>query len=127
MVRASAWRGRLLPITRASGCRSRPHFLNYFFSSVGVAFARNFGEFEFWFAILKVIAILAFIAIGIALIAGWLPAVASPGLSNLLGPDGFAPRGWAGIGAALLVVVFAFGGTEIVAIAAAETRLVSDG
>ena len=48
--------------------------------------------------------------------------MASPGLSNLLGPDGFAPRGWAGIGAALLVVVFAFGGTEIVAIAAAETN-----
>ena len=92
------------------------------FTAINLLGVRNFGEFEFWFAILKVIAILAFIAIGIALLAGWLPAVTSPRLSNLLGPDGFAPRGWAGIGAALLVVVFAFGGTEIVAIAAAETN-----
>ncbi|RPD88014.1 amino acid permease [Luteimonas sp. 100069] len=92
------------------------------FTAINLLGVRRFGEFEFWFAILKVIAILGFIAIGIALIAGWLPDVASPGLSNVLGPDGFAPRGWAGIGAALLVVVFAFGGTEIVAIAAAETN-----
>ncbi len=92
------------------------------FTAVNLLGVRNFGEFEFWFAILKVLAILAFIAIGIALVAGWLPGVASPGLGHLLGPDGFAPRGWAGIGAALLVVVFAFGGTEIVAVAAAETH-----
>lgn len=91
------------------------------FTAINLLGVRQFGEFEFWFAILKVVAILAFIAIGIALLGGWLPGVASPGLSNVLGPDGFAPRGWAGIGAALLVVVFAFGGTEIVAVAAAET------
>jgi len=47
--------------------------------------------------------------------------VPSPGWSNVTGHGGFAPKGWAGIGAALLVVVFAFGGTEIVAVAAAET------
>ncbi|MBT2513756.1 amino acid permease [Arthrobacter sp. ISL-30] len=92
------------------------------FTAVNVAGVRNYGEFEFWFAILKVVAIAAFILIGAALIFGWLPAVASPGLSNLFGNGGFAPTGVAGIASALLVVVFAFGGTEIVSVAAAETQ-----
>ncbi|SDX62835.1 amino acid transporter, AAT family [Lysobacter enzymogenes] len=92
------------------------------FTLVNLLGVRNFGEFEFWFAILKVAAILAFIAIGAALLLGWLPDVASPGLSNFTAHGGFAPKGWAGVGAALLVVVFAFGGTEIVAVAAAETQ-----
>jgi len=91
------------------------------FTAINLLGVRNFGEFEFWFAILKVIAIVAFILIGIALLMGWLPDVASPGLSNLFAHGGFAPNGLTGVGAALLVVVFAFGGTEIVAIAAAET------
>lgn len=92
------------------------------FTAINLLGVRNFGEFEFWFAIIKVLAILAFIAIGIALLAGWLPAAASPGLGNFTAHGGFAPAGLAGIGAALLVVIFAFGGTEIVAIAAAESE-----
>lgn len=91
------------------------------FTVINLMGVRNFGEFEFWFAILKVAAILVFLLIGLALLAGWLPGVASPGLSNFTANGGFAPKGLAGVGAALLVVVFAFGGTEIVAVAAAET------
>jgi AAT family amino acid transporter len=93
-----------------------------FFTAINLLGVKNFGEFEFWFAILKVVAIVAFILIGIALLLGWLPDVASPGLSNFTEHGGFAPKGLAGVGAALLVVVFAFGGTEIVAVAAAETE-----
>jgi AAT family amino acid transporter len=92
------------------------------FTAINLLGVRNFGAFEFWFAILKVVAILAFIAIGAALLLGWLPNVTSPGLSNFVDHGGFAPKGWAGVGAALLVVIFAFGGTEIVAVAAAETQ-----
>lgn len=92
------------------------------FTVINLLGVRNFGEFEFWFAILKVVAILAFIGIGAALLLGWLPQAVSPGLSNFTAHGGFAPTGLAGIGAALLVVVFAFGGTEIVAVAAAETE-----
>ncbi|MEN5116064.1 amino acid permease [Luteimonas sp. TWI662] len=91
------------------------------FTAINLLGVRNFGEFEFWFAILKVVAILAFIAVGVALLLGWLPDVASPGLAHFHANGGFAPNGLMGVGAALLVVVFAFGGTEIVAIAAAET------
>ncbi|WP_426802197.1 amino acid permease [Xanthomonas campestris] len=91
------------------------------FTVINLLGVRNFGEFEFWFAILKVVAILIFLMIGGALLAGLLPGVASPALSNFTQHGGFAPKGLAGIGTALLVVVFAFGGTEIVAVAAAET------
>jgi AAT family amino acid transporter len=91
------------------------------FMLVNMAEVRNFGEFEFWFAILKVAAIVTFLVLGLALIAGWLPTAPTPGLSNLFGNGGFAPTGIAGIASAMLVVVFAFGGTEIVAVAAAET------
>jgi AAT family amino acid transporter len=92
------------------------------FTAINLLGVRHFGEFEFWFAILKVVAILAFIAIGAALLLGLLPDVPSPGLGNFTEHGGFAPKGWGGIGAALLLVVFAFGGTEIVAVAAAETQ-----
>lgn len=91
------------------------------FSLINVAGVKNYGEFEFWFAILKVAAIIAFLLIGAALIFGWLPNSSSPGLGNLVGNGGFAPAGLPGIASALLVVVFAFGGTEIVSVAAAET------
>ncbi|GAB2731152.1 amino acid permease [Arthrobacter bambusae] len=90
------------------------------FTAINLAGVRNFGEFEFWFAILKVAAIVAFLVIGAALLFGWLPGVTSPGLGNLTG--NFAPSGWSGIAAALFVVIFAFGGTEIVSVAAAETQ-----
>ncbi|MFK4297570.1 AAT family amino acid transporter [Arthrobacter sp. GAS37] len=90
------------------------------FTAINLAGVRNFGEFEFWFAILKVAAIVAFLVIGAALLYGWLPGAASPGLGNLTG--NFAPSGWSGIAAALFVVIFAFGGTEIVSVAAAETQ-----
>lgn len=90
------------------------------FTVINLAGVRNFGEFEFWFAILKVAAIVVFLLIGSALLFGWLPAVQSPGLAVLTAD--FAPNGLGGVAAALFVVVFAFGGTEIVSVAAAETE-----
>ncbi|MDR6506596.1 amino acid permease [Arthrobacter oryzae] len=90
------------------------------FTAINLAGVNNFGEFEFWFAILKVAAILLFLGVGTALLLGLLPDVASPGLANITG--NFAPEGLGGIAAALFVVIFAFGGTEIVSVAAAETE-----
>ncbi|MGA7207190.1 MAG: amino acid permease [Specibacter sp.] len=91
------------------------------FTAVNLTAVKNYGEFEFWFALLKIGAIVLFLAFGAALLLGWLPGVTSPGLSNFTDHGGFAPNGLSGIAAGLFVVVFAFGGTEIVAVAAAET------
>jgi AAT family amino acid transporter len=90
-------------------------------TAVNLTRVKNFGEFEFWFALLKVAAIVGFLLIGVALLFGWLPGVQSPGVANFTGGD-FAPNGFAGIATALFVVAFAFGGTEIVSVAAAETQ-----
>ncbi|WP_237686062.1 amino acid permease [Arthrobacter jiangjiafuii] len=92
------------------------------FTAINLGGVASFGEFEYWFALLKILAIIVFLAIGVAFIAGWLPNVPAPGLSNLTGNGGFMPHGWSGVGAGLLLVVFAFGGTEIVAVAAADTE-----
>ena len=81
----------------------------------------RFGEFKFWFALLKVAAVLVFLVIGVLLICGVLAAPAA-GASNLVGHGGFMPNGWSGIAAALLMVTFSFGGIEIMAVAAAETE-----
>ena len=81
----------------------------------------RFGEFEFWFALLKVAAVLVFLVIGVLLICGVLAAPAA-GASNLVGHGGFMPNGWSGVAAALLMVTFSFGGIEIMAVAAAETE-----
>ena len=90
------------------------------FAAVNLVGVRQFGEFEFWFALVKVLAIVGFLVVGVLLVLGLLPGTEPVGTSNLLGNGGFAPTGPAGIAAGLLVVVFAFGGIEIVTIASAE-------
>ncbi|MBD7949222.1 MULTISPECIES: amino acid permease [Oerskovia] len=96
------------------------------FAVVNLWGVKHFGEFEFWFAFIKVAAIVAFLAIGVLLVLGWLPGTDPVGTTNIFGDPaslaGFAPHGLPGIAAGLLVVVFAFGGIEIVTIAAAEAR-----
>jgi AAT family amino acid transporter len=68
-----------------------------------------------------VLAVVAFLVVGVALLLGLLEPP-SPGWSNLTAHGGFLPNGLTGVAAALLVVIFAFGGTELVTIAAAETE-----
>ena len=93
-----------------------------FFAVVNLAKVSNFGEFEFWFAAIKVTVIIGFLIIGVLLVFGILPDTDSVGTSNLFGQGGFMPNGLSGIAAGLLVVAFAFGGIEIVTIAAAESE-----
>lgn len=81
----------------------------------------NYGEFEFWFALVKVVAIVAFIALGVLAILGVLPTSEVSGVSRLWEPDGFLPGGWGAVIAAMLTTMFSFMGTEIVTIAAAES------
>ncbi len=91
------------------------------FGTINLLHVRSFGEFEYWFAAIKVTVILAFLVIGTLLVLGLLPGHSFVGTSILL-EDGFMPNGLGGVAAGLLAVVFAFGGIEVVAIAAAESE-----
>ncbi|MFH9040148.1 amino acid permease [Streptomyces sp. NPDC017966] len=89
------------------------------FCGTNLAAVKNFGEFEFWFAALKVGAISLFLVLGVLAIAGVLPGTDSPGASHL---TDFLPHGGEGLVIGLLASVFAYGGLETVTIAAAESQ-----
>jgi L-asparagine transporter-like permease len=84
---------------------------------------RVFGEIEFWISLLKIVTILLFLIVGILLLSGatpWLLPGAS--ISNLWTQGGFLPKGVFGVITALPVALFAFGGVELIGVAAAETE-----
>ncbi|GAA3484572.1 amino acid permease [Streptomyces yanii] len=92
------------------------------FLGTNLAAVKNFGEFEFWFAALKVAAITLFLVLGALAILGVLPGTDAPGGANLTGDGGFLPNGSNGFIIGLLASVFAYGGLETVTIAAAESE-----
>src|SRR5205814_4015299 len=82
----------------------------------------RFGEFEYWFSLIKVAAIVAFIAVGLAVVLG-LGTGRPIGAHNLTGgPGGFLPHGWRGVWLALTLVITSYMGIEIVAITAGEAE-----
>ena len=81
----------------------------------------RFGEFEYYFALIKVLAILAFIGVGIALLGGLGPTPAV-GLSNLTAHGGFLPHGWKGVWLAMTLVITSYLGIEIIAVTAGEAQ-----
>jgi amino acid transporter, AAT family len=81
----------------------------------------NFGEFEYWFALIKVVAILAFIAVGAALILG-IGTKHAIGLSNLTIHGGFLPHGWTGVWLALTLALTSYMGVEVIAVTAGEAE-----
>jgi GABA permease len=81
----------------------------------------SFGEFEFWFAGIKVAAIIAFLVIGTAYVFGLWPHK-SMDFSNLYAHGGFLPLGLAGVTAAIVTVIFSMTGAEVATIAAAESK-----
>lgn len=88
-------------------------------NAINLANVKVYGEMEFWFAIIKVAAV-----IGMIIFGGWLL------LSNHAGPEasvrnlwqhgGFFPNGYTGLIMSLAVIMFSFGGLELVGITAAE-------
>lgn len=93
-------------------------FLSNFFS------VRIFAESEFWFAAVKVFAIVAFIILGFLAIIGVIPVhgyTHAPGLSNLY-RNGLFPNGFGGVFTTMLTVNFAFSGTELIGITAGEAE-----
>ncbi len=90
------------------------------FSILNLFSVRSWGESEYWFASIKVAAIVVFLCVGAACILGWWPGLGG-GLGNLTRHSGFMPNG---IGPVLAGAVAATGfyfGAEIVTIAAAES------
>lgn len=78
---------------------------------------KNYGEFEFWLALCKVIAILAFIFLGAVAISGFYPYAEVSGISRLWDSGGFMPNGFGAVLSAMLITMFSFMGAEIVTIA----------
>ncbi len=80
---------------------------------------KAFGETEFWFAIIKVVAIIGMILLGV-----WLLVSGAGGpqasVSNLWSHGGFFPNGLKGLVMVLAIIMFSFGGLELVGITAAE-------
>ncbi|MFH8901836.1 amino acid permease [Streptomyces coeruleorubidus] len=92
-------------------------------TATNLASVGSFGEFEFWFAGIKVVAITGFIVLGGLAIFGVLPGSdhASTGFGNLTEHGGFLPNGPGAILTGILLVVFSFMGSEIVTLAAGES------
>jgi GABA permease len=81
---------------------------------------KSYGEFEFWFAGIKVAAILVFIGLGALFVLGLWPNK-SADVSNLTAHGGFMPMGFGAITVGIVTVIFSMVGAEIVTIAAAES------
>ncbi|MGP4000386.1 amino acid permease [Streptomyces sp. 8N706] len=93
-------------------------------TATNLASVSSYGEFEFWFAGIKVVAIAAFIVIGALAVFGLLPGAENEaaGFANLTGHGGFLPNGPGAILTGVLMVVFSFMGSEIVTLAAGESE-----
>ncbi|MFA9439455.1 amino acid permease [Uliginosibacterium sp. sgz301328] len=86
---------------------------------VNLANVKIYGEAEFWFAIIKVVAVIGMIVLGGYLL---LSGTAGPDATvrNLWERGGFFPNGWGGLAMMLPIIMFSFGGLELVGITAAE-------
>jgi GABA permease len=118
----------VVPVEAIAGAKILPSYsqlqiglgLMTIMTGVNLMSARSYAEFEFWFASIKVAAILAFIVIAASFAFGWTAPTGAT-FANLVNYGGFAPRGWIAVLAAAPTVFFAMTGAEITTVAAAES------
>src|SRR5580704_5546616 len=122
----------VVPVEAIAGAKILQHWLPGFsplqigiglmtvMTGVNLMSARSYAEFEFWFASIKVAAILVFIAIAASYDFGW-SAPHGATFGNLVDYGGLTPHGWIAVLAAVPTVFFAMTGAEITTIAAAES------
>lgn len=91
---------------------------------VGLNFAsvNSFGTLEFFLSSIKVIAVIVFIIFGLILVFFGMPNLEPAGLTNLSNDGGFMPHGLSSIWLALAIVMFSFGGIELISVSAAEAK-----
>ncbi|WP_391117088.1 amino acid permease [Psychrobacillus sp. L3] len=90
---------------------------------VNLIAVKAYGEFEFWFALIKIVAILAMIFVGLGVIIfGLGNGGVAVGISNLWSNGGFAPNGVKGILMSLQMVMFAYLGVEMIGVTAGEAK-----
>ena len=92
-------------------------------TAINLIAAKAFGEMEFWFAMIKIVAIIFMIVLGLALILfGFGNDGVALGFSNLWSHGGFMPNGFSGVIAALPIVMFAYLGVEMIGVTAGEAK-----
>nr|WP_314477028.1 amino acid permease [uncultured Pseudomonas sp.] len=97
----------------------------FFIGALNLCNVKVFGELEFWLSLLKVGAIVAMILAGLGIMAFGFSQVGSGqavGVGNLFEHGGFMPNGVGGLVASFAVVMFAFGGIEIIGVTAGEAK-----
>lgn len=92
--------------------------------SLNLATVKMFGEMEFWFAMIKIVAIVGLIIAGLVMVLTHFqtPTGTVASFSNLWNDGGFFPKGVSGFFAGFQIAVFAFVGIELVGTTAAETK-----
>ena len=91
------------------------------FSIVNLLSVRSYGEAEFWFASIKVVAIVLFLCAGALFVTGLWPGVAAAGVEHLTVHGGFMPNGIVPVLTGAVAATGFYFGTEIVTVAAAES------
>lgn len=92
-------------------------------AGANLAAVKYYGEFEFWFAIIKVTTIIVMLIVGaMIIIFGFGNGWNAVGMTNLWSHGGFMPHGFAGMLGAMCVVAAAFQGVELVGITAGEAQ-----
>jgi AAT family amino acid transporter len=81
----------------------------------------TYGEFEYWFVMVKVVAVVVFVLLGMALLFGWTgePAI---GFKHFTADGGFLPHGFSGVWLACCFVIYSFIGVEVVAVTSGEAK-----
>lgn len=93
-----------------------------FIGGLNLCHVRFFGEMEFWLCLVKILAIVAMILGGGFIMLFGFGSDSAPGISNIWEHGGFMPNGIGGVVASLAVVMFAFGGIEIIGVTSGEAK-----
>ncbi len=90
--------------------------------AINMRTVKSFGELEYWLSMIKVVTIIAVLLCGLAILVFKIGDVGTHArVANLWHHGGILPKGFSGLLAAVPLVIFSFGGTEVIGLAAAET------